>query len=157
MPTVPTTTYAKPDAAAAAEAIKAAGSKTAAAGGQQSLGKDDFLKLFVTQLQHQDPLNPMDDAAQMAQMAQFSTLEQTSNIATGTSSLVAAAGMSQSLGLIGKTVTYVGADGAERSGVVAKVTTQAGTTTLTVGDATGINPSAVTSVTAAPTSQEPPA
>jgi flagellar basal-body rod modification protein FlgD len=47
----------------------------------QSLGKDDFLQLLVTKLQNQDPLNPMDDEDFIAQLAQFSSLEQMSNIA----------------------------------------------------------------------------
>jgi flagellar basal-body rod modification protein FlgD len=40
------------------------------------LGKDAFFRLLVTQLRHQDPLSPMDDREFVAQMAQFSTLEQ---------------------------------------------------------------------------------
>ncbi len=48
----------------------------------KSLGKDDFLKLLVTQLTHQDPTEPMKDQQFVAQMAQFSSLEQMQNIAT---------------------------------------------------------------------------
>jgi len=44
------------------------------------LGKDDFLRLLVTQLQYQDPLNPADSAQFTAQLAQFSSLEQLGNI-----------------------------------------------------------------------------
>lgn len=43
---------------------------------QQTLGRDDFLKLLVTQLQHQDPLNPIDNHEFVAQTAQFTQLEQ---------------------------------------------------------------------------------
>lgn len=48
--------------------------------GSSSLGKDDFLKLLITQLQNQDPSNPMQDKEFIAQMAQFSTLEQMTNM-----------------------------------------------------------------------------
>ncbi len=47
----------------------------------QVLDKDAFLKLMLTQLQHQNPLEPLDNSEQIAQMAQFSSVEQLANIA----------------------------------------------------------------------------
>ncbi|MDH4155890.1 MAG: hypothetical protein OEW00_01260 [candidate division Zixibacteria bacterium] len=49
----------------------------------RTLGKDDFLQLLVTKMQYQDPLEPMDDEDFIAQLAQFSSLEQMNNIASG--------------------------------------------------------------------------
>jgi flagellar basal-body rod modification protein FlgD len=46
------------------------------------LGKDDFLKLMITQLQHQNPLEPMDNTEYISQMASFSALEQMNNLNT---------------------------------------------------------------------------
>jgi flagellar basal-body rod modification protein FlgD len=50
--------------------------------GNSALGKDEFLNLLVTQLKYQNPLEPMDDTEFVAQLAQFSSLEQLSNINT---------------------------------------------------------------------------
>lgn len=71
------------------------------------LGKDSFLKLMLTQMQNQDPLSPMDNKDMIAQMAQFTSVEQLVNISSQLSA------MSQSLGnnsgLIGKVVSWQGA------------------------------------------------
>lgn len=68
--------------------------------GAKNLGKDDFLKLLITQLSHQDPTQPVTDQQFIAQMAQFSSLEQMQNIATGISKM----GERQSYSLVGKFV-----------------------------------------------------
>jgi len=71
------------------------------------LGKDDFLNLLVTQLQYQDPLNPMDSADFTAQLAQFSSLEQLTNMSTQLGELTAtqtALTNSQAVAYIGQTV-----------------------------------------------------
>lgn len=82
-----------------------------AASGNGTLGKDTFLKLLTTQLQHQDPLNPMDNSEFVAQLSQFSSLEQLTNandnllnMAVGMNSV----GNATMVNLIGKEVKAVG-------------------------------------------------
>lgn len=68
------------------------------------LGVDDFLKVLLTQLTFQDPLKPIDNQQFMAQMAQFTSLEQTQQLNTKLDQLVNNQAALQSVGLIGKTV-----------------------------------------------------
>lgn len=72
----------------------------------QTLGKDEFLKILITQLQNQDPMQPMQDRDFIAQMAQFSSVEQLMNIQTQLGSLHQALGMSSSM--IGKEISWYG-------------------------------------------------
>lgn len=77
--------------------------------GNSNLGKDDFLKILITQLQNQDPTSPMDDKEFISQMAQFSSLEQMQNIATSMNNLTEMTQQSQLIqfnAFIGKDVTW---------------------------------------------------
>ncbi|MFD1177195.1 flagellar hook assembly protein FlgD [Paenibacillus puldeungensis] len=68
------------------------------------LGKDDFLKLMMAQMQYQDPLSPMDNKDMVAQMAQFTSVEQLTNIAKQITDLGQSLGSES--GLIGKQVSW---------------------------------------------------
>ncbi|MFS2051328.1 flagellar hook assembly protein FlgD [Variovorax sp. Varisp41] len=69
-----------------------------------SLGMEDFLKILLTQLTYQDPLKPMDNQQFMAQMAQFTNLQQTQQLNDNIKTLITNQAALQSVGLIGKTV-----------------------------------------------------
>lgn len=62
--------------------IKTQEASKSSRGVSDELGKDDFLKLLITQLQNQDPMEPMEDQDFIAQIAQFSSLEQMQNLNT---------------------------------------------------------------------------
>ena len=77
--------------------------------GDGTLGKDDFMKLPIAQLQNQDPTNPMKDNEFIAQMAQFSALEQTMNLAKSFEKFAEAQTQSQMIqytSFVGKDVTW---------------------------------------------------
>jgi flagellar basal-body rod modification protein FlgD len=74
------------------------------------LGKDDFLKLLVGQMQNQDPLNPTDGAEYMQQMTQFSILEQITNLGQTTSAAASNEYDQNAIALIGKEITFLKTD-----------------------------------------------
>jgi flagellar basal-body rod modification protein FlgD len=117
---------------------------TTATNGQ--LGKDQFLKLFVAQLQHQDPMNPMEDSEFMGQMASFSTLEQVTNLAAANEKIAASLTASTAVNLLGRTVTWTDSADVSHTGVVEKVTTAGGTPSLTVGGTDGVDPATISQV-----------
>ncbi len=70
----------------------------------QDLNKDDFLKILLTQLTHQDPTSPLEDKEFVAQMAQFSSLEQMTNMASSFAEMTNTLLTGQAMGVIGRTV-----------------------------------------------------
>jgi len=74
---------------------------------QQSLGKDDFLKILITQLSYQDPTAPMENKEFIAQMAQFSSLEQMTNMAKDFSRLTAMITGTEAASALGKNVELI--------------------------------------------------
>ncbi|TYR77522.1 flagellar hook assembly protein FlgD [Rossellomorea vietnamensis] len=78
-------------------------------GGKDVLGKDDFMKILMTQLQNQDPLNPMQDKDFIAQMATFSTLEQITNLGESMEKFIEAEGQNNLISynqFVGKEITW---------------------------------------------------
>ncbi|HEX7490379.1 MAG TPA: flagellar hook capping FlgD N-terminal domain-containing protein [Candidatus Limnocylindrales bacterium] len=109
-----------------------------------NLSTDDFMKLFLAQMQNQDPTKPMDDSqmlSELSQMTQVSTLQEVQKALQGSQ-------LAQSSALIGKTVQGVDVNGDALKGVVTSVTqsTDAGLV-LQVGTQY-IKPDSVTVVTA---------
>ena len=88
---------------------------------QRDLGKDDFLKLLITQLSNQDPTSPMENTEFIAQMAQFSSLEQMTNMNQEFAKMNSMLVSSQAVGTIGKTVDITLGD-TKTTGVVEAVT-----------------------------------
>lgn len=89
------------------------------------LGKDQFLQLLITQLRYQDPISPVDDKEFIAQMAQFSSLEQMQNLNTNMSEMMLAQQKLTSLGqatqMIGKSVELFTHEGENIFGQVSGV------------------------------------
>ena len=108
-----------------------AATNTADSSSNSSLDKDAFLQLLVTQMQYQDPLEPTSNTEYMAQLAQFSTVEELQNVNSTISN-------SQSLSLTGQYVILNVPDSAGNitpiSGIVDYVTLSEGKTYLHIGD-----------------------
>ncbi len=87
---------------------------------KSELDKDDFLKILLTQLTHQDPTKPMEDKEFIAQMAQFSSLEQMTNMTKEFAQMQNMVKANHAVSLIGKSVNVV-ENGEMITGVVEEV------------------------------------
>jgi flagellar basal-body rod modification protein FlgD len=126
--------------------------------GSSVLGKDDFMKILITQLQNQDPTSPMQDREFIAQMASFSSLEQMTNMNKTMQQFLTfqtESSLLQQSQLIGKQVTYetetTSPDGnptvEEKSGVVKSVLFEKGTVLLEMSDGSKISSMQVIKIT----------
>lgn len=113
------------------------GSKRAAqsAGARpKELGRDEFMLLLLTQLRNQNPLEPLDNAEFLAQLAQFSSLDSMEKLNGKFDSLIALQGLSQGSSLIGKRIEYqLPGETSPRFGVVDSVRVTDGKVELMVG------------------------
>ncbi|MGD0883489.1 MAG: flagellar hook capping FlgD N-terminal domain-containing protein [Thermodesulfovibrionales bacterium] len=113
----------------------------AAATSNMALDESQFLQLLTTQLQYQDPLNPMDSTDFTSQLAQFSSLEQMTNISQQMSDMLQAQNYTLSANLIGKNVTVSNNSVSLASGGTATISynlaQNASTVTASLYDANG--------------------
>ncbi len=110
--------------------------QSATATQQNTIDQEDFIKLFLSQLQFQDPLEPVDNREFLAQLAQFSNLEQTRQTSQNTEGLLVMNSSAQALGLLNKTVEIAG-QGAATIGVVTAVKFTSAGPELTVQTTSG--------------------
>ena len=102
---------------------------TSTAPAKKDLDRDAFLKILITQMQYQDPTQPMQDKEFIAQMAQFSSLEQMNKVSEMNSMMLGTQ-------MIGKTITYMDTDGTVKSGDVTGMKKVDGIVNVLVGDKT---------------------
>lgn len=112
------------------------GTSASAATQNSSLSQQDFLKILLQQLTFQDPLKPVDNQEFIAQLAQFTSLEQTRELNTRIDNLLSIQSSSQSISLIGRTVD-LGAGSGSVTGLVTTVSFQSGQPVMTVKMADG--------------------
>jgi flagellar basal-body rod modification protein FlgD len=117
-------------------AISPVSASTPAASQANTLGLQDFLKILLTQLNYQDPLKPMDNQEFMAQMAQFTALEQSQRLNDKLDLLIANQAALQSVGLIGRTVD-VTTDSGNVTGTVTSLSLQGEQPKVSVSTSSG--------------------
>ncbi|MGZ3182497.1 MAG: flagellar hook assembly protein FlgD [Telluria sp.] len=106
------------------------------------INQQDFLRILLTQLNAQDPLKPMDNGAFVAQLAQFSQLEQAQESVAALNKLASLQSTSQTLALMGKTVDVI-KGGSFTSGTITAVSVSGSAPSLTVHPASGPDVSSV--------------
>jgi len=110
---------------------------SSAASSATNLSIQDFLRILTAQLNNQDPLKPMDNQEFLAQLAQFTSLQQTQQMNEKLDSLLSIQAATQSVGLIGRTVDVQTASGTQ-TGTVSALNFSSGEPRLTIRTSTGV-------------------
>jgi flagellar basal-body rod modification protein FlgD len=108
-------------------------SSTSALPGNNTLGKDAFLKLLVAQLRYQDPSKPTDASQFLAETAQFTLVEKFDSLATANQQVLNATQTQAATGMVGKQVSWTDSTGTH-SGAVTGVSITDGVPSLKVGE-----------------------
>ena len=125
----------------------AAKTQSAVTNPNAALSKDGFLKLFVAQLQHQDPMSPMDASDSVNQMASFSMVEQITNMAGSNTKIERrSAPLPPSACSAARSPTSMPTTTVQTGIVEGVATAKDGTTSLTIADKPGIDPTSITQV-----------
>lgn len=103
-----------------------------------SLGQDAFFKILITQLQNQDPLNPMEDREFVSQMAEFSSLEKTEKLYSLLEDKLSSNQVIENSHLIGKEINAV-TEGIKQNGIVNSVKSFDGNTYVVLEDDIEVN------------------
>ncbi|SDH36402.1 flagellar hook capping FlgD N-terminal domain-containing protein [Microbacterium sp. 77mftsu3.1] len=103
---------------------------------KQTLDSETFLHLLTTQLRNQDPSSPMNTNEMMAQTTQLASMEQLTSMSKTLTENFALGMRDIATSLIGKSASYIDADGKTQTGKVTKVSFEEGVPALTIGDKT---------------------
>lgn len=99
-----------------------------------NLNMESFIQLMVTEMQNQDPLNPMDNAQMLQQLSSMQSINSTKKLTTTLDAVLLGQNLSNAGSLIGKTINGLTADGEDVTGKVDQATLVGNVPYLNVGD-----------------------
>ena len=126
-----------PSAASGTSGSSAAGSTSSSTtGGMSAITPDDFMKMLITELKNQDPMNPTNSDQIMQQISEIRNIQATSDLTTTLNSVALGQSLATAGSLIGRQVEGLGSDGSQVSGAVSSVSIKNGSPELNVGKQT---------------------
>ena len=117
-------------------ASAAANSSSSTASSLSAIKPEDFLKMLITELQNQDPMNPTDNSQILQQISEISNIQATSTLTNSLNAMLTEQNLSAASALVGKNVQGLADDGTTASGTVDSVTISGGAAKLNIGQQT---------------------